>query len=100
MQKSLVRKGFVLGIFSLLFCATVIQGTNLMTSTAISETFNSDNKNSEIWWNYNWSFCKTVIIDCTKVKDDLYDFPVLIHNISSDFIDHAQHNGNDFAFVD
>ena len=52
------------------------------------------------WWDCNWSYCKKIIIDHTKVDADLTNFPVLIYNSSdTDLRDHAQTDGDDIAFV-
>jgi hypothetical protein len=34
------------------------------------------------------------------VEDDFQNFPVLISHVSSNFIAHAQPDGDDFVFVD
>jgi len=51
------------------------------------------------WWNSNWQYRKEIAIDHTKIDNTLLNFPVLFHNISSDFADHAQVDGDDFVFV-
>ena len=51
------------------------------------------------WWNTSWSYRKEIVIDHNKVDADLSNFPVLIHNMSSDFVVHAQSDGNDFVFA-
>ncbi|MCX6666611.1 MAG: DUF2341 domain-containing protein, partial [Euryarchaeota archaeon] len=55
---------------------------------------------SEPWWNTNWTYRKNITIDHIKVSGDLQNFPVLMNNISSDFTQHAQPDGDDFVFVD
>jgi len=51
------------------------------------------------WWDEDWQYSKKITIDHTKVDDDLTNFPILIQNTSSDFISHAQSDGDDFVFV-
>ena len=52
------------------------------------------------WWNLGWGYCKTIVINHSKVNADLANFPVLVSLVSPDFVAHAQHNGNDFVFSD
>jgi len=52
----------------------------------------------EDWWDSNWYYRKKITIDHNMVTADLENFPVLIHNISSDFTNHAQPDGDDFIF--
>jgi len=51
------------------------------------------------WWNENWNYRKQVTIDHTKVGSQLQNFPVLINSVSSDYITHAQADGDDFVFT-
>jgi len=46
-----------------------------------------------------WGYCKKLTVDHTLVDSDLVNFPVLFSNISSDFISHAQVDGDDFLFI-
>jgi subtilisin family serine protease len=52
------------------------------------------------WWNPGWNYRKQITINHTKVTSDLTNFPVLVSTTSSDFINHAQADGDDFVFVD
>jgi len=52
------------------------------------------------WWDINWDYHKKIVINHSLVEADLQNFPVLITHTSSDFINHAQTDGDDFAFVD
>jgi len=53
------------------------------------------------WWDCNWSYCKKITIDHTKVESDQTNYPVLIRRDSdSDLAAHAQSDGDDIAFVD
>jgi len=51
------------------------------------------------WWNTNWEFRKEITIDHGLVAADLENFPILFHNISKNFSDHAQLDGDDFVFI-
>jgi len=51
------------------------------------------------WWNTNWGFRKEITIDHGLVAADLENFPILFHNISNNFSDHAQFDGDDFVFI-
>jgi len=51
------------------------------------------------WWNTNWEFRKEIIINHDMVVSDLENFPILFHNVSNDFSDHAQFDGDDFVFI-
>ncbi len=59
------------------------------------ETFSGNN-----WWNRSWEYCKEIIINHNNIDADLTNFTVLISCTSSDFIAHAQPDGDDFVFVD
>jgi len=51
------------------------------------------------WWNENWSFRKQIIIDHTKVKADLENFPILIDITDPDLTTKAQFDGHDIVFT-
>jgi len=52
------------------------------------------------WWDCNWSYCKRITIDHTKVQSDQTDFPVLLNRSSdNDLATYAQSDGDDIAFV-
>jgi hypothetical protein len=51
------------------------------------------------WWNTEWGYRKQITIDNDEVESNLENFPILFHNISSDFSDHAQSDGDDFIFI-
>jgi len=67
---------------------------------ATNETGRWVNFSGENWWDINWSYCKKITIDHTKVDADLVNFPVVMSYTSSDFANHAQPDGDDFVFVD
>jgi hypothetical protein len=52
------------------------------------------------WWNLDWNYRKSVIIDHTKVSAALTNFPMLVDITDSGLAAHAQTNGNDIVFVD
>jgi len=53
------------------------------------------------WWDCNWSYCKKIIIDHTKVQADQTNFPVLLYRASdAELAAYAQPDGDDIAFVD
>jgi len=51
------------------------------------------------WWDSDWEYRKEITIDHNMVVDDHTNFPILFHNISSNYTDHAQSDGDDFAFI-
>jgi len=56
---------------------------------------------SDSWWNVDWDYRKEIIINHTKVTDNLSDFPVLINLPSDvDLADNAQYDGGDIVFID
>ncbi|MFH1134161.1 MAG: DUF2341 domain-containing protein [Nanoarchaeota archaeon] len=57
------------------------------------------NASNESWWNGNWSYRKSIVIDHTKVAADQVDFPVFIETLSADFLGRAQSDGDDFVFI-
>jgi hypothetical protein len=53
------------------------------------------------WWDCNWSYCKKITIDHTKVQATQTDYPVLLYeNKDDDLKAYAQPDGDDIAFVD
>ena len=53
------------------------------------------------WWDCNWSYCKKIIIDHTKVQADQTNFPVLLYRAAdAELSAYAQSDGNDIVFVD
>jgi hypothetical protein len=48
----------------------------------------------------NWNYRKKIIVNSSYVDSDLSNFPILVYNVSSDFINHAQNDGDDFLFSD
>jgi|GEM_PF-2049699 len=53
------------------------------------------------WWDCNWSYCKKIIIDHTKVQADQTDFPVLLYRVTDvELATYAQPDGDDISFVD
>lgn len=56
-------------------------------------------KPDKFWWNSDWLFRKQITIDHTKVEGNLSNFPVLVSHTSSDFVDKAQVDGDDFLFA-
>jgi len=63
------------------------------TSTA-TYTFNT-----EVWYDTAWQYRKKIVIQYSKVSGDLTNFPILIDVTSSDFVTHAQSDGDDILFT-
>ncbi len=78
--------------------STLLYGTQYMTTKpgySFSVSSGAD------WWNCNWSYCKKITIDHTKVGSDQTNFPVLIYESADvDLATNAQSDGGDIAFVD
>jgi hypothetical protein len=51
------------------------------------------------WWNTDWEFRKEITINHDMVVSDIDNFPILFHNISSDFSYKPQDLGWDFVFI-
>ena len=47
----------------------------------------------------NFSYYKKITINSSLVDCDLTNFPILVHNTSSNFSDHARPDGYDFVFM-
>ncbi len=62
-------------------------------STSIVKAADND------WWNPDWDFRKEITIDHDMIVADIENFPILFHNTSSNFSDHAQTDGDDFIFI-
>ena len=52
------------------------------------------------WWNIDWKFRKTLIIDHTRVTGVLENFPVIVDILDSDVAAKAQVDGDDIVFTD
>ena len=62
-------------------------------------SINIVNALDEDWWNTEWGYRKEIEIDHDLVASNVENFPILFYSESSDFADHAQSDGDDFAFV-
>jgi len=51
------------------------------------------------WWDSGWEYRKEITINHDMIDADLINFTILFHNTSSDFIEHAQSDGDDFVFI-
>ncbi|MEM2522663.1 MAG: DUF2341 domain-containing protein [Candidatus Bathyarchaeia archaeon] len=52
------------------------------------------------WYNTDWRYRKTIVIDYTKVAADQTNFPVLIDLTDTDLKTRAQPDGDDIVFTD
>lgn len=52
------------------------------------------------WWNSDWQFRKSIIIDHTKISANLTNFPVLLNFTDGDLAAKAQVGGDDIVFTD
>jgi hypothetical protein len=52
------------------------------------------------WWDTDWQYRKSVLIDHTEVVADLNDFAVLVELTDSNIAANAQIDGNDLVFAD
>jgi len=52
------------------------------------------------WYDYNWRFRKKMIIDHTKIIDDLTDFSLLVHIEDESLKENAKRVGKDIIFID
>ncbi len=102
MQRSMFRKGLVLAIVVLFVGVSVTITTGKINKNRVLEdttVYNILNYKEDDWWDEDWEYRKQITINHSMVTADLQNFPVLISIISSDFIDHAQFDGDDFVFV-
>jgi hypothetical protein len=52
------------------------------------------------WYDCNWTYCKPITIDHTKVDEGQTNYPVLVYRAADpDLAAHAQSNGEDIIFV-
>lgn len=80
------------------FNSSILFGTQYLST---SEGYTYTVGEAVTWWNCNWSYCKKITIDHTKVASDQTDFPVLLYeSTDADLAAHAQDDGDDIAFVD
>jgi len=75
---------------------SVTDGTD---STTMTFRFTTKQPPSS-WWNYQWRYRKTIIIDHERVAEDLINFPILISITDADLALKAQNNGYDIVFTD
>ena len=52
------------------------------------------------WYSDDWLYRKEIVIDSTKVSEDLMNFPVVIDITDDDLAAYAQPNGDDILFTD
>ena len=77
--------------------SSLFYGTQYMEQ---SKGYNYTVASSIEWWDCNWSYCKKITIDHTKVQSDQTNYPVLLYRgTDSDLASHAQNDGDDIAFV-
>jgi len=74
---------------------TATDGTHTTT-----KTFTFTTSDLPPWYNTDWQYRRTIMIDHTKVSGDQTNFPVLIDITDSNFIAKAQPDGDDFVFTD
>ena len=91
----LLKKRLVFGIIVLFMGVSV----SPITSGIEKNLCKLENIGGHNWWDEDWEYRKEITINHDMVAGNLEDFPVLIHNISSDFTDHAQSDGDDFVFA-
>jgi hypothetical protein len=95
------RRSLVIGLTALLLGASFIPLMGGVINN-INEPASDDrvvNLARSNWWDTNWSYSKKIRINHDLVTDNLQNFPVLFHDISSDYAIHAQEDGDDFVFV-
>jgi len=104
MKNNLYKNIMILVSIVILSMSIIIPPANSLTSKN-NENFQSENQlvhiinYEENWWNQDWECRKIITINCSYVNADLTNFPILFHNISSDFSTYAQSDGDDFAFI-
>jgi hypothetical protein len=91
--------------------STFIKFTGNLTGTSAPQTYTitgNNTINAEFthytpgpgnWWNSQWSYRKQIIIDHTRVTENLVNFPILVNITSGDLIGHAQSDADDFVFT-
>lgn len=93
MQKKLLKKGIVVAIIILIIGASFVQGIHNQRKSIECKSLKDE------WWNSKWGYRRQIVINHTFVEETLENFTVLVHNISSDFVSHAQSDGDDFVFT-
>lgn len=102
MQNGLLKKAIVIGMIVSFLVSSVVSSNEVLKKDEITQLIidQNDMVTSNDWWNSSWQYRKQITMDHTMVYKDLENFPVLIANVSSDFSDHAQSDGDDFVFID
>ena len=52
------------------------------------------------WFDSNWKFRKKIVIDHTKINQDLNNFPLLLYLKDNDLKEYAARKGKDIIFID
>lgn len=95
MQYNIIKKGLILAVMTLLIGVAIAPIT--VSNEKNLSTFGNINRDD--WWDEDWEYRKEIVINHNLIDGTLQYFPVLIHNTSSDFIAHAQADGDDFVFT-
>ncbi|MGB9959781.1 MAG: DUF2341 domain-containing protein [Candidatus Bathyarchaeales archaeon] len=97
-----VRNGKITAPVSGLAHSTTYTWTVTATDGAYTttKTFTFTTSDLPPWYNTDWQYRKTIIIDHTKVSGAQTDFPVLIDLTDPSLTSKAQQNGDDFLFTD
>ncbi|MEM2291966.1 MAG: DUF2341 domain-containing protein, partial [Nitrososphaerota archaeon] len=83
--------------YSTTYTWTVTATDGTYTTT---KTFKFTTSDLPPWYNTDWQYRKTIIIDHTKVSGDQTDFPVLIDLTDPSLTNKTQPDGDDFLFTD
>ncbi|MFW6120634.1 MAG: DUF2341 domain-containing protein, partial [Petrotogales bacterium] len=103
MKNNLYKNSLVLAVIVLLIMSVIIPPVISIRSKnndkfQLEEQLDFGTCDRENWWNEDWSNRKKITINCSYVDGDLTNFPILFHNVSSNF-SNAQLDGDDFAFI-
>ena len=101
MTNNVFKKSLVIGIIVLFIGASIIPMIGAFVANdknEYSSMDNIENLDRDGWCDSDWSYSKKITINHDMVAGDLQNFPVLISDISSDYINHAQSDGDDFVF--
>ncbi|MCJ7570290.1 MAG: DUF2341 domain-containing protein, partial [Candidatus Thermoplasmatota archaeon] len=76
-----------------IFCVIILLASIFVITPTIIASPNDP------WWNSNWYYRNKILINHTKVFENLVNFPILIDITNTGLIGHAQSDADDFVFT-
>jgi len=91
-KKTVFNKNSFNKYLALLLIVILLASSFVITPSIIADPNDS-------WFDSGWSYRNEIIIDHTKVSENLVNFPMLINIVSGDLIGRVQSDADDFVFT-